>query len=138
VRGSFPPDGMNYPRSVAVDPASGEVWLPNYEGAPFIVVYDREFHHLRTVTTPRFVNDIEIVGGLAYLVVRRPGEVRVVDVATGALVRTFPLPAEGRGVAVDPATGELWITADLSRDLWVSARPAIGAARSRSTTGAGA
>ncbi|HZM32505.1 MAG TPA: NHL repeat-containing protein, partial [Acidimicrobiales bacterium] len=119
VRGSFPPDGMNYPRSVAVDPASGEVWVPNYEGAPFIVVYDREFHHLRTVTTPRFVNDIEIVGGLAYLVVRRPGEVRVVDVATGALVRTFPLPAEGRGVAVDPATGELWITADLSRDLWV-------------------
>ena len=119
VRGSFPPDGMNYPRSVAVDPASGDVWVPNYEGAPNLVVYDRGFHHLRTIATPRFVNDIEIVGGLAYLLVRRPGEVRVHDVATSALVRTFPLPAEGRGVAVDPATGELWVTSDFTPDLWV-------------------
>ena len=119
VRGSFPPDGMNYPRSVAVDPASGDVWVPNYEGAPFVVVYDRELHSLRTITTPRFVNDIEIVGGLAYLLVRRPGEVRVHDVATGALVRTFPLPAQGRGIAVDPANGEVWVTADGLKDLWV-------------------
>ena len=119
IRGSFTPDGMNYPRSVAVDPATGDLWVPNYEGDPDLVVYDRDFGVRRQIDTPRFVNDVEIVGGLAYLLVRRPGEVRVHDVASGALVRSFPVTGLVRGLGVDPATGDLWITSDTTRDLYV-------------------
>ena len=33
-RGSFPPAGMNYPRSVAVDPATRNVWVAQLRGRP--------------------------------------------------------------------------------------------------------
>ncbi len=113
-RGSFLPDGMNYPRSIAVDPATRNVWVANYEGNPDLVVYTPGFDHVvRVIHVPRFVNDMDIVGGLAYLLVRRTGSVMVYDTATGALVRTCCTNLGYlRGIAVDTATGNMWLTSD--------------------------
>ena len=102
-RGSFLPDGMNYPRSIAVDPATRNVWVANYEGNPDLVVFTPGFDHVvRVIHVPRFVNDLDIVGGLAYLLVRRTGSVMVFDAATGALQRTCCTNLGYlRGIAVD-------------------------------------
>jgi DNA-binding beta-propeller fold protein YncE len=111
---------MNYPRSIAVDPATGDVWVPNYEGNPDLVVYDRNFNYLRRIDIPRFVGDIEIVGGVAHLVVRRTGSVMRVDTATGA---TLGSCCTGlgllRGIAVDPVTGDYWLTSDVQPRVFV-------------------
>jgi DNA-binding beta-propeller fold protein YncE len=119
-RGSKPPDGMNYPRSVAVDPATGNIWVPNYEGDPDLVIYDADFKFLKRIHTPRFVNDLEFVDGLAYVLIRRPGEVRVYDPTTLTLLSKC---CSGlgflRGIAVDSATGYMWITTDGTKDLYV-------------------
>lgn len=119
-RGTFPPEGMNYPRSVGVDPATGNIWIVNYEGRPFTSVYDNDFTFLRTVATPRFPMDIEFVDGEAYMLVRRPGSVRVYDAATGEFKREC---CSGlgrlRGIAVDPTNGDLWLTSDQTNDVYV-------------------
>lgn len=121
-RGSLPPDGMNYPRSVAVDPDTGHVWVGNYEGNPFLVEYDADFAFVRKVVTPRFINDIEIVDGLVYLAMRRPdgGAVRVHDAATGELVDACCSSLGNlRGIAVDPDTGYLWLTSHSRAEVYV-------------------
>jgi DNA-binding beta-propeller fold protein YncE len=124
-RGSFPPTGMNYPRSLAVDPVTRNVWVANYEGHPDLMVYTPDFEQVRRIITPRFVNDIEIVGGVAYVVVRlnarADGTVLTYDTGTGALLGTCcsdPL-SYLRGVAVDTRTGNLWLTSDTSNRVFV-------------------
>jgi DNA-binding beta-propeller fold protein YncE len=124
-RGSFPPTGMNYPRSVAVDPATRNVWVANYEGHPDLMVYTPDFQQVRRIVTPRFMNDIEIVGGRAYVVIRHNGDadgsVLIYDSSTGARLGTCctdPLSFL-RGVAVDPQTGNLWLTSDTSNRVFV-------------------
>ena len=42
-RGRLPESGLNYPRGVAVDPATEHVWVLNAEGAPYLVEYDHDF-----------------------------------------------------------------------------------------------
>jgi DNA-binding beta-propeller fold protein YncE len=123
-RGSFPPSGMNYPRSVAVDPATRNVWVGNYEGSPDLMVFTPDFHVVRHIVTPRFVNDVEISGDKAYVLVRRDGNkdgyVRVYDTATGALLRTCCTGLGWlRGVGVDPNNGNLWLTADSGTHVYV-------------------
>jgi DNA-binding beta-propeller fold protein YncE len=120
-RGSFLPDGMNYPRSIAVDPATRNVWVANYEGNPDLVVYTPDFAHVvRVIHVPRFVNDLDIVGGLAYLLVRRTGSVMVYDAATGVLQRTCCTNLGYlRGIAVDTVTGNLWLTSDAAAQMYV-------------------
>ena len=120
-RGTFLPDGMNYPRSIAVDPATRNVWVANYEGNPDLVVYTPDFDRVvRVIHVPRFVNDMDIVGGLAYLLVRRTGSVMVFDAATGAPVRTCCTDLGYlRGIAVDAATGNLWLTSDAAAQMYV-------------------
>ena len=124
-RGSFPPTGMNYPRSVAVDPATRNVWVANYEGDPDLMVFTPAFQQVMRIQTPRFVNDVEIVGGRAYVVVRHnalaDGSVLVFDTTTGALLRTCCTDRLSylRGVAVDTETGNLWLTSDTSNRVFV-------------------
>ena len=120
-RGSFLPDGMNYPRSLAVDPATRDVWVANYEGNPDLVVYTPDFSTVvRQIHVPRFIDDIDIVGGMAYLVDRRPGSVMVYDTATGTLQRTCCTGLGVlRGIGVDPTTGNMWLTSDSSTSLFV-------------------
>ena len=123
-RGSFPPAGMNYPRSLAVDPATRNVWVANYEGSPFLMVYSPTFQVVRRIVTPRFVNDVEIHDGKAYVLVRRNGNldgyVMVFDTATGSLLRTC-CTGHGwfRGIAVDRQNGNLWLTADSGSRVFV-------------------
>jgi DNA-binding beta-propeller fold protein YncE len=123
-RGSFPPAGMNYPRSIAVDPATRNVWVGNYEGTPDLMVFTPNFGVVRHIDTPRFINDVEISGGKAYVLMRRDGNndgsVMVFDAATGALLRTCCTGLGWlRGVAVDPNNGNLWLTADSGTRVFV-------------------
>ena len=119
-RGSSPPAGMNYPRSVAVDPATRNVWVANYEGHPDLMVFDPDFHQVMRILTPRFVNDLEIVGGTAYAVVRREGSLLTFDSATGEQLATCCTGLGYlRGVAVDRSTGNLWLTSDTSNRVFV-------------------
>jgi DNA-binding beta-propeller fold protein YncE len=124
-RGSFPPAGMNYPRSLAVDPDTGNVWVANYEGAPDLMVFTPDFGRVvRRIITPRFVNDIEIVNGEAFVLVRRltssNGAVQVYDTETGALLRTLATNRGWmRGIEVDTETGNLWLTSDSSKSVFV-------------------
>jgi DNA-binding beta-propeller fold protein YncE len=116
---------MNYPRSLAVDPATRNVWVANYEGHPDLMVYTPDFQQVRRIVTPRFMNDIEIVGGRAYVVIRHNGDadgsVLIYDTSTGAQLGTCcsdPL-SYLRGVAVDTQTGNLWLTSDTSNRVFV-------------------
>jgi DNA-binding beta-propeller fold protein YncE len=123
-RGSFPPTGMNYPRSIAVDPATRNVWVGNYEGSPDLMVFTPTFQVVRHIDTPRFINDVEISGGKAYVLLRRNGDkdgsVLVYDAATGAYQRTCCTgPGWFRGIGVDPVNGNLWITADSGTKVYV-------------------
>ncbi len=123
-RGSFPPSGMNYPRSVAVDPATRNVWVGNYEGDPDVMVFTPDFQVVRHIVTPRFVNDIDIVGGEAFVLFRRitsyQGGVKVYDTTTGALLRSYDTHIGWvRCIAVDAATGNMWITSDSSKSVYV-------------------
>jgi outer membrane protein assembly factor BamB len=57
---------------------------------------------------------------MAYLVDRRPGSVMVYDTATGTLQRTCCTGLGYlRGIAVDPITGNMWLTSDSSTNMWV-------------------
>lgn len=126
-RGSSLPLGMNYPRSLAVDPATGNVWVANYEGAPHLVVYSPDFSRVvRRIVTPRFVNDIEFADGLVYLVVRSPGSVMVLRASDGTLVRTC-CDSLGllRGIGVDRATGNMWVTSDTKPEMYVLNRDGV-------------
>jgi DNA-binding beta-propeller fold protein YncE len=120
-RGTFLPDGMNYPRSIAVDPATGNVWVANYEGNPDLVVYTSDLSKVvMQIHVPRFINDMDLVGGVAYLVDRRPGSVMTYDVSTGALLSTCcSRLGYLRGIAVDPVNGDMWLTSDTSQSLYI-------------------
>jgi len=123
-RGSFPPAGMNYPRSVAVDPATRNVWVGNYEGDPDVMVFTPNFSVVRHIVTPRFVNDIDIVGGEAYVLFRRvtsaQAGIRVYDASNGQLLRTYDTRVGWlRCIAVDPATGNMWVTSDSTKNVYV-------------------
>jgi DNA-binding beta-propeller fold protein YncE len=123
-RGSFPPAGMNYPRSVAVDPETRNVWVGNYEGDPDVMVFTPGFDVVRHIVTPRFVNDIDIVGGEAFVLFRRvtssQAGIRVYDTRSGELLRTYDTRVAWlRGIAVDPLTGNMWVTSDSSKNVYV-------------------
>jgi DNA-binding beta-propeller fold protein YncE len=70
---------------------------------------------------PRFVNDMEIVDGRAYVLVRRTGSVMVYDTATGALLRTCCTTFGFlRGVAVDTELDTMWLTSDTTARVYVA------------------
>lgn len=120
-RGSTTPDGMNYPKGVAVDPGTRNVWVANFEGAPYLVGFDTTFSTVvRRIITPRFINDLEWSGGLLYALERRPGALHVYNPSTGAEVRTW-VSSKGliRGVGVDPVSGNVWVTSDTTSEVYV-------------------
>lgn len=120
-RGSRPPEGMNYPKSIAINPATRDVWVGNYEGIPYVVGYTSDFSSVvRRIVTPRFITDLKVVGNLLYAVNRRPGALYVYDLTTGALVRQWNAPVGLlRGVDVDPVTGNVWLTQETKKNVLV-------------------
>lgn len=122
-RGSTTPDGMNYPKGVAIDPSTRNVWIANFEGAPDLVGFDKGFDTVvRRIVTPRFINDLEWSNGLLYALERRPGALHVYNPATGAEVRRW-VSTKGliRGVGVDAGSGNVWITSDTKPEVYVVA-----------------
>ena len=137
-RGSTTPDGMNYPKGVAIDPGTRNVWVANFEGAPDLVGYTKDFGSVvRRIVTPRFINDLEWSGGLLYARERRPGALHVYNPATGGEVRTW-VSTKGliRGVGVDAATKNVWITSDTKPEVYVLS-PAGAIIRTVPITGLG-
>lgn len=120
-RGSSPPEGMNYPKAVAVDPSTRDVWISSFEGPPGVVGYSADFATvLGRPNIPRWVGDLEFFGGKLYALERRPGAVRVINTSTMAVERTWTSPVGLlHGLAIDPANGNLWITHDSKPQLLV-------------------
>ena len=106
-RGRLPESGLNYPRGVAVDPATGHVWVLNAEGAPYLVEYDHDFNVVKQIVIPDLSTGLELVGNLVYVVYRSRG-IQVFDMTTGALVRSFSQVGSGtyQGLGVDPINGQ--------------------------------
>lgn len=92
-RGSTPPEGMNYPKAVAVDPLTRNVWVANHEGAPHLVGFTPDFGAVvRQIVAPRFTLDLKFFRGLLYTLQTTPGAVAVYNPTTGALVRQWKSP----------------------------------------------
>lgn len=121
-RGSFPPFGSNYPRSVGVDPATGNVWKVNYENAPFTEIYGRDGSFISDLTLDRFFIDVDFYAGRAYLANFFSRKVQIRDVATGALVGDCCSGERLNGVAVDQNTGDVY-TANADRNFVTAYRP---------------
>lgn len=120
-RGSSPPEGMNYPKAVAVDPATRDLWVSSFEGPPGVVGYTFDFSSVvGRPNIPRWVGDLEFFGGKLYALERRPGAVRVIDPKNSKVERTW-LTSVGllHGLAVDPNNGNMWITHDSKPVMYV-------------------
>ena len=120
-RGSAPPVGMNYPKSVAIDPATRTTWVGNYEGIPHVVGFAPGFTSVVGKVVPqRFTTDLTVADGKLYVVNRRPGALAVYDLATSAKVRSWTAPPGLlRGIDIDPATGNAWMTQETKKNLLV-------------------
>lgn len=114
-RNSHAPDGFDYPRAIAVDPATRNVWVSNTRDH-VIRVYDRDGRYLFTYgdgidsVRPgsfRWVMDVEFHGGRAYVTDYTSGYWKVLDAATGR--ELLAVKQRNSGVAVDPATGWLYV-----------------------------
>lgn len=119
-RGRLPEKGFNYPRDLSFDPATGNLWVLNVEGQPWLVVYDDDFNVLRQIRTIDLTTGVDVVGGMAY-VYARSRVVQVIDTSTFTEVRRFTAASSGQGesVGVDPATGRIWTTVRTSSSIRV-------------------
>ena len=127
-RNSHPPYGMDYPRGIAVDPATGDVWVSDTRES-LIRVYDRSGNYLFDVGTGlyssdpgsfRFPLDIEFFAGKAYVsdwgqLTATSSNVecrlKILDATTG--VELSSITVCNNGVAVDPATGNIYTVSSI-------------------------
>ena len=110
--------GFDYPRGLAVDPASGNVWIAN-QRAHDVLVYDPNFDspelaRIGRVTVEsadpgyfRWPEDIDLNQGVAVISDTVSGQVKLVDATTHAELRSFSQKNEG--LAVDPATNRIYV-----------------------------
>lgn len=110
--------GFDYPRGLAVDPASGNVWIAN-QRAHTLLIYDPAFTspELQQVGSPivdssnsgyfRWPEDIDFHAGVAVVSDTVSGKVKLLDANTRAELRSFSRANEG--LAVDPATGRIYV-----------------------------
>lgn len=110
--------GFDYPRGLAVDPVSGNVWVANQRGHT-VLVYDAEFNSPEldqigqaTVDSSspgyfRWPEDIDFNQGVAVISDTTSGKVKLLDANTHAELRSFNRNNEG--LAVDPATNRIYV-----------------------------
>jgi DNA-binding beta-propeller fold protein YncE len=118
--------GMNYPRGIAIDPATQNVWVAQERGH-YIAVFDP------TMTSRLFVvgsegvdsastgflrwpNDIEFYDGNAYVGDRVSQRVKVFDATTGD--ELWRISRRNHGLAVDPATGDVFVVDDRGEQIY--------------------
>jgi DNA-binding beta-propeller fold protein YncE len=141
IRASEPPYGMDYPRGIAVNPVNRDVWVADTRES-VIRVYDRLGNYKFSVGSGitssdpgsfRLPMDMEFSNGLVY--VSDYGQlyggdphascrVKVVDATTGAELAS--IATCNYGVAVDPATGRVFVVSANDDEVFVySAYPAL-------------
>jgi DNA-binding beta-propeller fold protein YncE len=110
--------GFDYPRGLAVDPTSGNVWIANQRGHT-VLVYDPDFNSpeldqigMATVDSSspgyfRWPEDIDFNQGVAVISDTTSGKIKLVDAVTHAELRSFSRNNEG--LAVDPATNRIYV-----------------------------
>jgi DNA-binding beta-propeller fold protein YncE len=118
---------MDYPRGIAIDPDTQRVWVANTR-QHVIRVYQHDGTYLFTIgdgedsndaDSFRWPMDVEFYGGKAYVSDYYGTYLKILDASTGALLDQIgltygPYKIPSTGVAVDPATGNIYI---LSWDL---------------------
>lgn len=117
-RGSDPPYGFNYPRGIAVDPTTQNVWVSSERGH-YIRVFDATMTTaLFTVGTEgvdsdaagflRWPNDVEFHAGKAYVSDRVSGKVKWFDSTSGAELGY--ISRNNWGIALDAASGNVYVS----------------------------
>lgn len=116
ARSSNPPYGMNYPRAVGVDPENGNVWVVNQRGH-HIRVYDSNANYLGMIGSEpcdssdpgcfRWPSDVAFWQDRAIVADRVSGRVKILDKNTFAELASYRVT--NHGVAVDPATGNIYV-----------------------------
>jgi DNA-binding beta-propeller fold protein YncE len=114
-RNSHPPYGMDYPRGIAIDPATGDLWVVNTRDH-VIRVYTQNGAYLRTIGSGmdsndpgsfRWPMDVEFFNGLAYVSGYQQSGLKILDAASGT--ELSQIAGSNNGVAVDPATGNIYV-----------------------------
>jgi DNA-binding beta-propeller fold protein YncE len=122
-RGPHLPYGQNYPRGIGVDEAHGYLWVANERGHHYKVYTlptspnaDPQFvsyvgDPLSDDTSPghlRWPNDVEFWNGRAFTADRVSNRVKIFDATTFTELQSISR-SSNRGLAIDPATGNLYI-----------------------------
>ncbi len=115
-RNSHPPYGMDYPRGIAVNPVTGEVWVSSTRDH-IIRVYDASgTTYLRTVGSGadstatgsfRWPMDVEFSGTAAWVSDYTSCRLKKVNAATGA--ELLSISVCNNGIAVDPTSGNVFV-----------------------------
>jgi DNA-binding beta-propeller fold protein YncE len=143
IRNSHPPYGMDYPRGIAVDPVSGNIWVASTRDH-FIRVYDSNVNSLFQVGSGvdssstgsfRWPMDIEFYGGKAYIGDYNSGRVKILDASTGAELSSFS--RTNNGVAVDPVNGNIYVLSWSSDKVYQYNSSGTTLIRSWGSTGSG-
>jgi DNA-binding beta-propeller fold protein YncE len=109
------PYGLDYPRGIGVDPATGYVWVADTR-AHYVRIYDESGNYIRTLgsgyqscSAGSFAApvDIQFYGGLAFISAYWCSDLQVLDTSTGNQVRT--INGYNNGSAIDPSTGNIYI-----------------------------
>jgi DNA-binding beta-propeller fold protein YncE len=110
--------GFDYPRGLAIDPASGNVWIAN-QRAHTLLVYgptfsSPEIDEVGQITVDssspgflRWPEDIDFYAGVAVVSDTNSGKVKLFDANTRAELRSFNRNNEG--LAVNPANGNIYV-----------------------------
>jgi len=122
-RSSDPPYGMNWPRGIAVDPATSNLWVADTL-EDCVRVYDPAMNFLFQIgtvhdtTTGNFKGpmDIEFYGGKAFVSDQAGGRLKVFDPATGTELSS--ISRAQTGVAINPDNGDIYIVAATTRKVF--------------------
>ena len=145
-RGNSPPYGVKYPRGIGFDPVNRRVWVAN-NAAGTIYVYDDQANFLfqvgsednrRNSVPGMFEKPFDVSFGNGYAYVSDVGntyagntvKVKVLDAATGTEVGT--IARNSRAVAVDAATGEVYVADAGANQQKIYVYPPTGGAALRS------
>lgn len=106
-RSSSVPLGFNYPRGLALQPGSERVWVANTTSSA-VRILSPFFGKVKDISGFSEPVDIEFGNGKAYVGDANGGFVRILNATSGATEGNLRVRASG--VAVDPATGDIFVT----------------------------